>query len=64
MQAGYFPNYWGRQLLAGAWEGLTTGWLILLLSVPYNGLGLLVCYGLLAVETRRFPAIGHEGSPY
>ncbi|MBF9221317.1 hypothetical protein [Hymenobacter ruricola] len=61
MQAGYFPADWPRQLVAGAAEGLTTGWLIVLLSVPYNVLGLLVCYGLLATGAGRFSA-GDAGS--
>jgi hypothetical protein len=39
----------------GARDGLLMGWLIVLLSVPYNVLGLLVCYGLLVAGARRFP---------
>ena len=56
MQAGYIPASWGRQLLSGAWQGFTTGWLVVLLSVPYNALGLPVCYGLLALGAGRFAA--------
>ena len=57
MRAGYFPAGWGRIiLLNGTRDGLALGWLILLLSIPYNALGLLVCYGLLAAGSRRFPA--------
>ena len=56
MQAGYFPAHWGSTLLSGAWEGLVLGWLIVLLSIPYNVLGLLVCYGLLAAGARWLPA--------
>lgn len=57
MQAGYFPTDWVRiLLLRGLRDGLTLGWLIVLLSVPYNALGLLVCYVLLAAGARRFPA--------
>ncbi|MBO2007609.1 hypothetical protein [Hymenobacter negativus] len=56
MQAGYFPSNWGRILLLnGFGDGLALGWLIVLLSVPYNVLGLLVCYGLLRAGARRFP---------
>lgn len=56
MQAGYFPADWARVLLLhGARDGLRLGWLIVLLSIPYNLLGLLVCYGLLAAGARRFP---------
>lgn len=55
MRAGYFPDDWARVLfLNGARDGLTVGWFIVLLSVPYNVLGLLVCYGLLAAGGRRF----------
>ena len=58
MRAGYFPNDWPHVLfLDGARDGLTLGWFIVLLSVPYNVLGLLVCYGLLAAGARRFPAL-------
>ena len=56
MRAGYFPDDWASVLfLNGARDGLTVGWFIVLLSVPYNVLGLLVCYGLLAAGARRFP---------
>jgi hypothetical protein len=57
MRAGYFPADWVRILfLTGPRDGLTLGWLIVLLSIPYNVLGLLVCYGLLVAGVRRFPA--------
>jgi hypothetical protein len=57
MRAGYFPADWARVLfLNGTRDGLTVGWFIILLSIPYNVLGLLVCYGLLAVGARHFPA--------
>ena len=57
MQAGYFPAGWGRiLLLSGSRDGWALGWLVVLLSVPYNVFGLLVCYGLLAVGAQRFPA--------
>jgi hypothetical protein len=57
MRAGYFPDDWARVLfLNGARDGLILGWVVVLLSVPYNVLGMLVCYGLLATGTRRFPA--------
>jgi len=57
MRAGYFPDNWAQVLfLNGARDGLTVGWFIVLLSVPYNVLGLLVCYRLMAAGARRFPA--------
>ena len=55
MRAGYFPADWlPPLLLQGSREGLMIGWLIVLLSVPYNVLGLLVSYRLLAVGARLF----------
>jgi hypothetical protein len=36
MHAGFIPHFWFRKLLEGAWWGLEIGWLILLLSFPYN----------------------------
>lgn len=55
MQAGYFPPNWlGHLVLRGSRDGLALGWLIVLLSVPYNVLGVGVCYGLLAVGNRWF----------
>ena len=47
MQAGYFPADWRRVLLAeSSRDGLVVGWLVVLLSVPYNVLGVIVCYFL------------------
>lgn len=46
MQAGYYPANWPTALLAGAGNGLLIGWLIALLSAPYNALGIVVCYFL------------------
>ncbi|MEO5712217.1 MAG: hypothetical protein ABIT37_01905 [Luteolibacter sp.] len=48
MQAGYFPEdrrFW-EAIRWGAVEGMTTGWLVILLSVPYNILGFVVGYQL------------------
>lgn len=55
MRVGSFPADWARVLFPnGARDGLTVGWFIVLLSIPYNVLGLLVSYGLLAAGARRF----------
>jgi hypothetical protein len=54
MQAGYFPEgsrFW-EAIQWGAVEGMTTGWLVILLSIPFNILGVFVGYEL----TRR----GHQ----
>jgi hypothetical protein len=48
MQAGYFPEdsrFWDA-IGWGAVEGMTTGWLVILLSIPYNILGFVVGYQL------------------
>ena len=55
MQAGYFPAHWRRVLLAeGGRNGLVVGWLVVLLSVPYNVLGVIVCYFLTRTGARLF----------
>lgn len=46
MQAGYFPTgarFW-KALAWGATTGLQIGWLIILLSIPYNSVGLVIGY--------------------
>jgi hypothetical protein len=59
MQAGYFPAHWQRILLAeGSRDGLVVGWLVVLLSVPYNVLGIIICYFLTRTGARLF-----RGSP-
>lgn len=47
MKAGWFPKNWLNKLLNGAIEGLYIGWFIILLSIPYNILGLIVNYFIL-----------------
>ncbi|WP_297227720.1 hypothetical protein [uncultured Desulfovibrio sp.] len=50
MLTGYFPNSWLEKLLLdGALEGAGLGWLIVLLSVPFN----LICAILGIRGTRR-----------
>jgi hypothetical protein len=57
MRAGFFPPDWlSTLLLQGSRDGLLLGWLIVSLSIPYNLLGLLTCYGLLTVGARWFAA--------
>jgi len=46
MKAGWFPKNWGDKLFVGFSEGLRTGWLIILLSFPYNIFGIVVAYFL------------------
>ena len=44
MQAGYFTEgarFWG-DLWWGAKEGLLVGWLVMLISIPYNFIGILI----------------------
>ena len=48
MQAGFFTKgarFWD-DLLWGASAGLQVGWLIVLLSLPYNVIGLVVGYAV------------------
>ena len=50
MLTGYFPNGWLKKLLLdGALEGAGLGWLIVLISVPFN----LICAILGIRGTRR-----------
>ena len=62
MQAGYFPEgtRFRSHLIWGAFEGIQSGWLIILLSIPYNLLGLIVGYfatshGLKLARLTSFP---------
>jgi len=46
MQAGYFTEgsrFW-TSIRWGAWEGIKGGWLVILLSIPYNLLGSIAGY--------------------
>lgn len=57
MQAGYFPNSWGKRLMDGAGEGILLGWLIVLLSFPYNVIcALLGIRGTRRLAQRLYPA--------
>jgi len=53
MKAGYFPNNWFVKIVSqGSLEGLQLGWLIILLSFPYNILGSIISFYLIKkVET-------------
>lgn len=45
MKAGYFPDNWLSIMIEnGVSAGLSLGWLIVLLSFPYNVIGIIVCY--------------------
>ena len=47
MSAGYVPNHWARKLfIEGPRMGLECGWFIVLLSIPYNIIGTVVCFFL------------------
>lgn len=55
MYAGYFPadaRLW-IDLLWGAKKGLSEGWVIILISVPYNVIGVLLGY----VVTDKVPSL-------
>ena len=60
MQAGYFPTgarFWNA-LAWGATTGLRIGWLIILLSIPYNIVGLVIGYLITDQGFRRSPRAG------
>lgn len=58
MQAGYFPVNWFKKILTdGVSTGLSIGWLIILLSIPYNVLGFIVCYFLTKKGSELFKKI-------
>jgi len=47
MKAGYFPRDWaGTMIACGFHDGLVMGWLIVLLSTPYNIIGTIICFFL------------------
>jgi hypothetical protein len=47
MQAGYFPEEWVNLMFSrGTSDGIHLGWLIILLSFPYNIFGSIICFYL------------------
>lgn len=55
MQAGYFPDNWLPVMMEnGVSAGFENGWLIILLSFPYNLLGIVVCYFITKWGNRMF----------
>ena len=47
MKAGYFPANWVYKIInRGTSLGIELGWMVILMSVPYNLLGSIVCYFL------------------
>jgi hypothetical protein len=55
MQAGYFPaNCTNRIISNGISMGLSTGWLIILVSIPYNILGLITSYFITKFGANQF----------
>lgn len=45
MKAGYFPEKWiSKMITRGFTWGLETGWYIILLSIPYNIFGSILCF--------------------
>lgn len=48
MRAGYFPSNWGWKIVRyGFREGMQIGWLIILLSVPYNIIGAFTAFFIM-----------------
>ncbi|WP_138432784.1 hypothetical protein [Winogradskyella algicola] len=55
MKAGYFPSNWILKMIKNGFvQGLEIGWLIILLSVPYNILGAITCYFLTKKGSELF----------
>lgn len=59
MLAGYFPNNWASILLDSALEGITPGglslsWFIILLSIPYNVIGIIASFYILNYGSKKF----------
>jgi hypothetical protein len=55
MQAGFFPEDWFYIMInKGTSWGFQYGWLIIALSVPYNLLGIIVCFFLTRKGAIRF----------
>lgn len=47
MRAGFFPDNWMSKMISnGFTEGLKIGWFVILLSIPYNIFGAIICYFL------------------
>lgn len=55
MKAGYFPaNWFGKIVATGFESGLTIGWLVVGLSIPYNIIGSICCYFLTKKGSELF----------
>jgi len=47
MQAGRFPNHWLTIMtIQGAKSGIRFGWLVIAKSLPYNLIGIVICFFL------------------
>lgn len=47
MKAGFFPQNWEHIMIRQGFEwGLEVGWYIIVLSIPYNIIGIILCYFL------------------
>ena len=47
MKAGFFPTNWMSEIInKGFTEGLKTGWLVIILSLPYSLFGSTICFFL------------------
>lgn len=55
MQAGYFPDNWKYLVLKhGTTMGFNLGWIIIILSFPYNVFGIFVSYFLTQFGVEHF----------
>ena len=55
MKAGYFPANWADIIFKdGFIHGIMLGWLIILLSIPYNVIGLIISYFIIKKRANLF----------
>lgn len=55
MCTGYFPSNWMERMFEkGISTGFQIGWLIIVLSIPYNILGTIICYFLTKIGANLF----------
>lgn len=54
MAAGFVPSFWFSKLMEGAVWGLSTGWIVLVLSIPFNICGLILGFFVTDAFGRMF----------
>lgn len=55
MKSGYFPLNWlSKMIVNGFSDGISIGWFIILLSIPYNILGCICCFFITRTGSKLF----------